>query len=101
MYDNFWTKATQRLLKEHPEYRSKDKDKPIETLEVIKIMMCDPVREQYPMFSMKKDLGRLINIIQYENYKFLEYVKRFKYKHDVVNSQVGTEFLDTFVTNQE
>ena len=54
------------------------------------MMTHDPVRAQCPMFSTKEDLRRLINIIQYENESFLDYVNIFKNKHDVLNSQVGT-----------
>ena len=39
--------------------------------------------------------------IQYEKDNFLDYIRRFKQTCDVVKSQAGTEFLDTFVTNEE
>ena len=44
---------------------------------MIKNMMHEPVRAQYPMFSVIEALIILINISQYENENFLDYVKIF------------------------
>ena len=54
------------FIEQHPEYESKIQDDPIELLEVIKNLMHDPIRAQYPLASMHEAVIRLINIKQYE-----------------------------------
>ena len=56
---------------------------------------------QYPAFSMAESLRILININQYDDENILDLINRFKQKLDVVKTQLGMEFLDTFVSNQE
>ena len=63
--------------------------------------MHNPVRAQYPMFSLTYDLRKPFNTSQYENENFPDYFKRFKWKIDVVKIKLVIEFLDTFVTNQQ
>ncbi|MGC8546006.1 MAG: hypothetical protein ACP5NR_08720, partial [Athalassotoga sp.] len=65
-------------------------------LEVIKVLMHDPVRAQYPMISMTDALTRLINAKQAENEPLLDYIKRFKQLRDVAVSHMGSEMLHKF-----
>ena len=53
----------------------------------------------YHMLSITESLRQLSTINQYENKNLLDYIKWFKQTHDVLKSQLGTEFMDTF--NQE
>ncbi|MGC8514475.1 MAG: hypothetical protein ACP5P1_15815, partial [Acidimicrobiales bacterium] len=54
-------------VEEHPEFDTTIKNDPIKLLEVIKVLMHDPVCAQYPMISMTDALTRLINAKQAEN----------------------------------
>ena len=72
---DYCSKAIQSRIEEHPEFESKLKNNPIATLEVIKTLMHDPVRAQYPMASMMDALTRLLNVRQYEDEDLLDYVK--------------------------
>ena len=96
---NYCTKAMCARVEEHPNY-STIEDDPIELLVVLKTLMHDSVRAQYPMVSMTDALARLINVKQYENETLLDYVKRFKQLRDVVKSQLGYNFLDGYVEHQ-
>ena len=78
LYANFCAKLMQSQLEEHPNFKSKQNYNLTETLEVVKIMMHDPVRSQQHIFSVIESLNRLININQYENENLLDYIKRFK-----------------------
>jgi hypothetical protein len=49
----------QNRIEEHPEFDSKIDNDPIALLEVIKILMHDTVRAQYPEVSMTESLARL------------------------------------------
>ena len=78
-FNNYCNKTIQDRIELHPEYDSKIQDNSIELLEVIiKTLMHDPVRAQYPLASMHEAVIQLINIRQYEGEALLEYVKRFK-----------------------
>ena len=68
----------QARIETHPKYESEIQDNAITLLEVIKTLMHNPVRAQYPIASMHEAVIRLINIKQYEGEALLEYVKRFK-----------------------
>ena len=63
----------QARIEHHPEYESKIQDNPIELLEVIKSLMYNPVRAQYPIASMHEAVVRVINIRQYEGEALLDY----------------------------
>ena len=85
----------------HPEYDSKIQDNPIELLEVIKTLMHDPVRAQYPLASMHEAVIRLINIKQYEGEALLEYVKRFKQCRDAMKNYAKKNIVYGFVENTD
>ncbi|MGC9161896.1 hypothetical protein, partial [Acidithiobacillus sp.] len=59
-------------------------------MEVIKVLMHDPVCSQYPLISMTDALTRLVNAKQ------TDYIKRFKQLRDVAVSHMGTEMLHKF-----
>ncbi|MGC9294926.1 MAG: hypothetical protein ACP5E8_06590 [Thermoplasmata archaeon] len=86
----------QSRVEEHPEFDTTIKNDPIKLLEVIKVLMHDPVRAQYPMISMTDALTRLINAKQAENELLLDYIKRFKQLRDVAVSHMGSEMLHKF-----
>jgi hypothetical protein len=100
IFSNYCTKTMQSRIEQHPDYDMILEDDPIAVLEVIKTLMHDPVRAQYPMISMTDALCRLTNIKQWENESLLDYVRRFKELRDVAKSQLGSEFLDRFVEHQ-
>ncbi len=64
----------QSRVEEHPDFESEIKNDPIKLLEVIKVLMHDPVHAQYPMISMTEALARLVNIKQSNNEQLLDYV---------------------------
>ena len=91
----------QNRLEEHPDFKSKYEDKPIETLEEIKKLIHNSAREQNPTISTIESMIQMINKTQYENKNIIGYLKWCKQTRDVVRIKLGTEFLDTFVRNQE
>ena len=101
IFGNFCTRIMQARIEEHPDFAAKIEDNPIALLEVIKTLMHDTVRAQYPMISMTDSLRRLVNIQQAESENLLDYVKRFKQTRDVAKSHLGTDMLDTFMTHTE
>src|SRR5210317_344395 len=101
IFTNYFTKRMQSRIEEHPDFESTIEDDPFELLKVIKTLMHDAVRVQYPYIAMTDGLTRLLNIKQQENEQLLDYVKRFKQTRDVTKSQVGTRLLDTFIEYQE
>ena len=75
IYTNYCTRAMQSRVETHPDFDNKIKNDPIALLEVIKILMHDTVRAQYPMVSMTEALTRLVNVKQFDNEPLLDYVK--------------------------
>ena len=100
IFTSYCSKTMQSRIEEHPEFKTKIEDDPIALLEVIKTLMHDTVRAQYPLVSVTEALGRLLNVKQMENESLLDYVKRFKQLRDVAKSQMGTKILEGFVENQ-
>jgi hypothetical protein len=98
---NYCTRPMQARVEEHPEFESKIENNPIELLEVIKTLMHDPVRAQYPMVSMSEALTRLVNVKQFEGEQLLDYIKRFKQTRDVAKSHMGSDLLNRFVEQSE
>ncbi|MGC9208147.1 C2HC-type zinc finger protein, partial [Acidithiobacillus sp.] len=86
----------QSRVEEHPEFDTTIKNNLIKLLEVIKVLMHEPVCAQYPMISMTDALTRLINAKQAENEPLLDYIKRFKQLRDVAVSHMGSEMLHKF-----
>src|SRR5210317_2487808 len=101
IFTNYCTRLMQSRIEEHPNFESTIEDDPFELLKVIKTLMHDAVRAQYPYIAMTDGLTRLLNIKQQENEQLLDYVKRFKQTRDVTKSQIGTRLLDTFIEYQE
>ena len=73
-YTPSWCKVN---LEDHPGFKSKYKDNPIESLEVIKTLVRNSLREKYCMFPMAESLRWLMNIKQYENNIMIDCVKTF------------------------
>ena len=101
IFDTYCNKTIQDRIEQHPEYDSKIQDNPIELLEVIKTLMHDPVRAQYPLASMHEAVIRLINIKQYEGEALLEYVKRFKQCRDAMKNYAKKNIVYGFVENTD
>ena len=100
IYDNYCTKALQSRIEAHPDFKEKIENKPIELLEVIKTLMHDPVRAQYPMIGMTDDIARLVNIKQGENEQLLDYVKRLRDARDIAVKKIGSEVLYGYAERQ-
>ncbi|MGC9211839.1 MAG: hypothetical protein ACP5FU_06805, partial [Nitrososphaeria archaeon] len=64
IFSNSSSRIMQSRVEEHPEFHTTIKNDPIKLFEVIKVLMHDPVRAQYPMISMTDALTRLINAKQ-------------------------------------
>ena len=101
IFGNYCSRTMQSRVEEHPEFETKIENNPIELLEVIKVLMHDPVRAQYPMISMTEALTRLMNTKQANNEQLLDYIKRFKQTRDVAVSHLGTDLLNKFAEYQE
>ncbi|MGC9205418.1 MAG: hypothetical protein ACP5FN_04070, partial [Candidatus Micrarchaeia archaeon] len=78
IFNNYCSKIMQSRAEEQPELDAIIKNDPIKMLEVIKVLMHDPVCAQYPMISMTDALTRLINAKLASNEPLLDYTKRFK-----------------------
>ncbi|MGC8553840.1 MAG: hypothetical protein ACP5O7_13425, partial [Phycisphaerae bacterium] len=96
IFSNYCSRIMQSRVEEHPEFDTTIKNDPIKLLEVIKVLMHDPVHAQYPMISMTDALTRLINDKQAENEPLLDYIKRFKQLRDVAVRHMGSEMLHKF-----
>ena len=101
IFDTYCNKTIQDRIEQHPKYESKIQDDPIELLEVIKNLMHDPIRAQYPLASMHEAVIRLINIKQYEGEALLEYVKRFKQCRDAMKNYAKKNIVYGFVENTD
>ena len=96
----YCTKVMRGRIDTHPDFDTKIYNNPIELLVAIKVLMYDTIRAQNPMVVMTETIGRLINIKQQED-SLLDYVKRFKQQRDILVSQLGKRFLDSFVEQLE
>ena len=94
IFTNYCTRAMQARVEEQPKYDTKIKNNPIELLEIIKTLMHDPVRAQYPLVSMTDALMCLVNVKQFENEQLLDYIKWFKQLRDVARSHLGSNILN-------
>ena len=52
------------IIEEHPMFTTLINNYPIDILELIKTLMHNSVRSQYPLVSMDHDLSRVINVKQ-------------------------------------
>jgi len=98
---NYCSKTMEQRVEAHPDFKTKIEDDPIALLEVIKTLMHDSIRAQYPFVSATDALSRLLTCRQYDNEQLLDYTKRFKQQRDVVKSYLGTSLLDHFIEHSE
>ncbi len=101
IFSNYCSRTMQLRVEELPDFDTKIENDPIALLEVIKVLMHDPIRAQYPKISMTESLARLVNCKQAENEQLVDYVKRFKQLRDVAVSHLGTDLLNKFAEYQE
>ena len=78
IYSTYCNRTLQNRIEEHPDFKKKIRDDPIELLKVTQILMHDPVRAKYPYASLTEAVARTLNIKQMENENLIDYVKRFK-----------------------
>ncbi|MGC9197301.1 MAG: hypothetical protein ACP5IL_17915 [Syntrophobacteraceae bacterium] len=64
IFGNYCTKAMQSRVEAHPDFEKDIENDPIKLLEVIKVLMHDPIRAQYPLISMTNALSQLVNLKQ-------------------------------------
>ena len=100
IFTSYFIKTTWSRIEEHPEFATLIKNGPIYLLEVIKTLMNDSVRAQYPLVSMNNDLSNVVNAKQIENKNLLDYMESFKQLCDVTKNQPGREFLHKLVEMQ-
>ncbi|MGC8533883.1 MAG: hypothetical protein ACP5MV_04650 [Candidatus Parvarchaeum sp.] len=93
----------QSRVEAHPDFEKEIENDPINIrlLEVIKVLMHDPIRAQYPLISMTNALSQLVNLKQGHDEGLLDYIKRFKHARDVAVSHMGTDLLNQFAEYQE
>ena len=60
----FCTSKMKTAIKDHPEFEEKVRDKPIELLKAISVLMYTPVRARYPFITLAKTLSSLSNLRQ-------------------------------------
>ena len=96
---DFCTDSMRARLQQHPDFATKLEDKPIASLEAIKVLTYDSVRAQYPFSSMTNALRDLLNCKQADNESLNDFIKRFKQLKDVVQGYLGENFLDSFIIN--
>ncbi|MGC8553782.1 MAG: hypothetical protein ACP5O7_13115, partial [Phycisphaerae bacterium] len=101
IFGNYCTKAMQSRVEAHPDFEKEIENDPIKLLEVIKVLMHDPICAQYPLISMANALSQLVNLKQGHDEGLLEYIKCFKHARDVAVSHMGTDLLDQFAEYQE
>ena len=96
----FCTSNMKERIKEHPDY-AKFNGNPVSLLKIIKIVIHDPVADRYPFASLLDSLQRALTIRQGEKESLTEYTKRFKQGKDVLESNLGTDWLNDFVVKTE
>ncbi|MGC9261845.1 MAG: hypothetical protein ACP5I8_17435, partial [Phycisphaerae bacterium] len=101
IFGNYCTKAMQSRVEAHRDFEKEIENDPIKLLEVIKVLMHDPIRAQYPLISMTNALSQLVNLKQGHDEGLLDYIKHFKHARDVAVSHMGTDLLDQFAEYQE
>ncbi|KAL7577498.1 hypothetical protein ACA910_004779 [Epithemia clementina (nom. ined.)] len=67
IFGTYCSKAIQSCVEEHPDYKSKIRDNPIELLKIVSVLMHDTVRARYPYASLYDAMMRLFNLKQQEN----------------------------------
>ena len=98
---SYCTRTMQQRVEEHPDFVSQIDDDPIKLIEVIKTLLHDPVRAQYPLISVTDALYRWINSRQQDDEDLLDYAKRRKQLTDTVKAQVGNKLFHYYVENTE
>jgi hypothetical protein len=101
IFSTYCVKTMQSRIEEHPDFERLIEDDPIVLLEIIKTLMHDPVRAQYPFVGMVDSLARMINIQQLENEMLLDWVKRFKQTRDVMKGYWGAKICDDYIEQSE
>ena len=100
IYFSYCSEGMQQRIREHPEYETTNMDKdPIKILELISLLMNNPIRARYPMATLTESLARIINMRQKEDESLDGYLDRFKQERSIVKSHLGTNFLETFIEN--
>ena len=89
----------QQHIKQHPEFKSRICNDPMELLKATKQLMHDPVRAWYPFVTLTNTLVCVTGLQQNEHEPLLDYVKCFKQQHDVLKSVIGKKVFDDFIKN--
>ena len=84
-------------VKEHPEFKEKIRDEPLELLKVISLLICTPVRARYPFSTLSETLSSLFNLRQIKDENLVDYIKRFNQETQLAKTQLGKDFLDVFL----
>ena len=96
---NYCSRTMQQKVETHPDFKSADanlkiESNPLRLLAVIKELVHDQVRAQYPFASGWNALHRFTTMRQEDNESLIEYHKRFKQYRDIVKTQMGTDIFD-------
>ena len=80
---NHCSRTMQQKVETHPDFQSTDaslkiENSPLRLLTVVKELLHDHVRAQYPFASGWNALQRFANLQQNENESVIDYHKRFK-----------------------
>jgi hypothetical protein len=101
IWSDYMTKAMRQRIEEHPEFENKIDQKPVALLIAIKSAMHESVRAQYPYVSLTYQFTSVLNIKQRDDENLLDYTKRFKQLRDVLQSNVDTQILQSWIEQTE
>ena len=103
---NYCSWTMQQRVEIHPDFKSSDttlkiENNPLRLLEVIKELIHDQVRAQYPVASGRNAFHRFTTMKQEDNESLIDYHKRFKQQRDIVKTQMGTNLFDQWTTRSK
>ena len=86
-------------MMELPYYEYNIINDPLVLLERIRLLMSSQIRATYPMMALADVMSILFNLRQKDNKYLLDYLERFKEGRNIDKSQLGKNFLDSFIKN--
>ena len=87
IFDDYCTKDLQQRIEQHPEFKEKIRDNPVELVNTIKVLIQSPVRREYRYHPLKAALVNFMTIKQYNEEDVIAYHNRFNQLRDVAKAQ--------------
>ena len=73
IFEDYCTKDLQQRIEQHPEFKEKIRDDPVELVNTIKVLIQSPVRREYRYHPLKAALVNFMTIKQYDEEDAVSY----------------------------